>query len=111
MRSRRRRAPCAPCAAVPHTRCRLKNTSHGNRSRSRSTRPKWAAAEDIHRGAMNRYPVTLAATRRHMLKGAGALALAAGTVGLAGRAEALVEIDITRGNVQPLPIAITTFIG
>jgi TolB protein len=60
---------------------------------------------------MNRYPVTLAATRRHMLKGAGALALAAGTIGLAGRAEALVEIDITRGNVQPLPIAITTFTG
>jgi TolB protein len=32
-------------------------------------------------------------------------------VGLAGPANALIEIDVTRGNVQPLPIALPDFIG
>ena len=52
-------------------------------------------------------PQFLLMNRRRLLLGAGAGALA----GLAPRAaEAVVRLDITQGNVQPLPIAITEFI-
>ena len=46
--------------------------------------------------------------------GAGALLLLAAllAIGLAVRpAAALVELNVTKGNVQPLPIAITPFLG
>jgi len=36
---------------------------------------------------------------------------AAGLLVQANRAEALIQLDVTQGNVQPLPIAIPTFIG
>lgn len=35
----------------------------------------------------------------------------AGALGLAGRAQAELKVDVTRGTVKPLPIAITNFIG
>ena len=35
----------------------------------------------------------------------------AGVLGLAGRAQAELKVDVTRGTVKPLPIAVTKFIG
>jgi len=35
----------------------------------------------------------------------------AGVLGLAGKAQAELKVDVTRGTVKPLPIAITNFIG
>jgi TolB protein len=40
-----------------------------------------------------------------------AMLVAAVTLGLARPAQALVEIDITQGNIQPLPIAAPDFVG
>ena len=40
-----------------------------------------------------------------------AAAFVVATVPFTQRAEALIELDVTQGNVQPLPIAIPTFIG
>ena len=40
-----------------------------------------------------------------------ALAVMAGGVVTADRAEALISLDVTEGNVQPLPIAIPNFLG
>ena len=52
--------------------------------------------------------MTVRLNRRHILAGAAA----AGSVALIGkRAFADLSIDITRGQVQPLPIAMTTFYG
>ena len=52
---------------------------------------------------------SLRLTRRALLLSAGA---AAACAGIAPRpAAAVVQIDVTQGNVQPLPIAITDFLG
>ena len=52
--------------------------------------------------------MTVRLNRRHVLAGAAA----AGSLALIGkRALADLSIDITRGQVQPLPIAITNFFG
>jgi TolB protein len=51
------------------------------------------------------------AARRAAFSAAFLAALAAFVVSLSPPARALVEIDITRGNVQPLPIAIPGFAG
>jgi len=51
---------------------------------------------------------------RRMSLGAALLfaaAFVAATVPFTQRAEALIELDVTQGNVQPLPIAIPNFIG
>jgi len=49
---------------------------------------------------MTQPPVSLLLTRRRLLAGAGALAV------LAPRsAGAVLRLDITQGNVQPMPIA------
>lgn len=61
-------------------------------------------------------PETGAAGRRRLPRLAlSALAFAAvilaATVQMTERAEALIQLDLTQGNVQPIPIAIPTFIG
>ncbi|MGN6463990.1 MAG: Tol-Pal system protein TolB, partial [Rhizobiaceae bacterium] len=49
---------------------------------------------------------------KHFLKSIVlALALAAGIAGVVRPAWALVEIDVNKGNVAPLPIAITDFLS
>ena len=54
-------------------------------------------------------PASMRLTRRALLLSAGATAAYAG---IAPRpAAAVVQIDVTQGNVQPLPIAITDFLG
>ena len=58
---------------------------------------------------MVKTPAVLRLTRRAMLLSAGATAAYAG---LAARpAAAVTQIDVTQGNIQPLPIAIPDFIG
>jgi TolB protein len=39
------------------------------------------------------------------------LAIAMSIVGLAGKAAAQLQVDITQGNIQPMPIAIPAFVG
>jgi TolB protein len=61
---------------------------------------------------MNEFIVPPAAsrlTRRSLLLSAGALVAYAGLA--PRRAEAVVQIDVTQGNIKPLPIAIPDFIG
>jgi TolB protein len=55
---------------------------------------------------MTQPPVPLSLTRRRLLAGAGALAV------LAPRsAGAVLRLDITQGNVQPMPIALPDFVS
>jgi TolB protein len=61
---------------------------------------------------IERRPPTLLAdsiSRRHLLLTAGGAAAAA-ALG-AGRAQAVLKLDITQGTIQPLPVAIPDFIG
>lgn len=58
---------------------------------------------------MTRIPIVRRISRRHLLAlGAGA---AAGGVLMPRRAAAVLSIDITQANIQPLPIALPDFVG
>ena len=54
---------------------------------------------------------TTAAIRRRVRHAAALIAVAFMAIALARPAQALIEIDVTRGNVQPLPIALPDFVG
>src|SRR5688572_18862601 len=63
-------------------------------------------SEIVSAKLLHRPPLHL--TRRGLLVGAGAGALA----GMAARqAGAVVSIDVTQGNIQPVPIALPDFVG
>jgi TolB protein len=53
----------------------------------------------------------IAAMHRHFRRALVLLATALVAAAFAGPANALISLDITRGNVQPLPIALPDFIG
>src|SRR5262249_16468029 len=82
-------------------------TSSGRTCRSLSIRATCSAAKRHSQKiiSMNN-PISNDLTRRHLLlAGAGAGALLA-----AGPARAVVRLDVTQGNVQPMPIALPEFV-
>ncbi len=53
----------------------------------------------------------IAAIRRRVIRALALLAVALVTTAFAQPASALITIDVTRGNVQPMPIALPGFVG
>src|SRR5215472_3929902 len=102
-----RKAPSAPCCCVSRSRCLSLNTmTNGKISNLNSIRTNCSAANQAHRVAMlHDRPRFLLTRRRSLALGA----LAGGLVLLQRHAKALVRLDITEGNFQPLPIAIPKF--
>src|SRR5258708_37399039 len=98
---RPRKARSAPFAAVPRTICRRTSMMLGNRSGSPSTRKTWALSNMSLASLMKTAEIATARL----------LASAFVLVGLGLPASALVEIDVNRGNIEPLPIAISNFSG
>src|SRR5689334_1735531 len=100
--------------------CSSRNTmTNGTTSRSTSTRAIWTA--DIERPsawrddqAMIERVATLTghALSRRRVVALGAGAAAAALAGIAPRrADAVLKLDVTSGNVQPIPIAIPDFVS